>query len=364
MKIALIHTAFITKGGGERFLYEVFRRIKKDHEIHIFCNGISKESFNFYEFEHTVIPSRHDIFGKFVAYYEAKGLKEAIKHAVKWKPDIIWLNRGYYHAGWIIEKYNIKVISYVHYPLSLEPLKQDILHKVYRRIIGLERLEAESFAKVPLVLCNSKYTESAIKREQPKAKTEVVYPGVDHTKFFPTWEDEGYLYYNSRFQQIKNQKLAIEVARKTNYRLILSGFVSKNNLSYFEYIRNEAEKSNNIEIIPNPNDDTIIKLLQKCSIFLFPSIGEHFGIAPIEAMACGRPVIGHKSGGTIETVGKVGILCGNDVSEWVRNVKYLMENVDTRINLGKKAFEYSKTFTWENTANKISNILENIVKQK
>lgn len=364
MKIAVIHTMFVSKGGGERFLYEVFRRLKKDHEIHIFCNGISRESFNFYEFEHTIIPSRHSLFGKFVAYYEAKGLKKVIKYAVKWKPDIIWLNRGYYHASWITEKYNIKVIPYVHYPILLEPLKQDVLHKIYRRIIGLERLEAKSFEKVPLILCNSKYTESAIKKEQPNAKTQVVYPGVNHDKFFPTWEDEEYLYYNSRFQRIKNQKLAIEIARKTGYRLILSGFISKNNFDYFKYIKKETEQLNNIEIIPNPDDNIIIKLLQKCSIFLFPSIGEHFGIAPIEAMACGKPVIGHRSGGTIETVGEVGILCGDDVSEWVKNVVYLMENKHIRRDMGKRAFEFSKNFTWENTVKKISIILENIIKQK
>ena len=363
MKIAVVHTSFISKGGGERFVYEVFSRLSKHYEIHIFCNNISNESFDFNKFECSVIPARHDLFGKFVAYYEAKALKNVIKYAVKWKPDIIWLNRGYYHASWIIEKHNIKVIPYVHYPISLEPIKTGFLRKVYRRIINLEGLESKAFAQVPVVLCNSKYTESAIKREQPLAKTEVVYPGVDHNKFYPTWEDEGYLYYNSRFQKFKNHELAVKIAIKTNYNLILSGFVSKNNIIYFEYIKKLAEKYNNIKILQNPSDDAIIKLLQKCSIFLFPSLGEHFGIAPLEAMACGKPVIGHKSGGTIETVGEAGILCGDDINEWVENVTRLMEDKDERINLGKKAFEFSKTFTWDRTVNKIRYIIESIVKK-
>lgn len=359
MKIALIHTIFISKGGGERFLYEVFRRLKGKHEIHIFCNGISSETFNFREFEHTIIPARHNLFGKFVAYYEAKALRKAIEHAVEWKPDLIWLNRGYYYAGWIIEHYKIKVIPYVHYPISLEPSRKDMLHKLYRGAIGLEKLESEAFAQVPVVLCNSKYTESAIKKEQPAARTQVVYPGVDHDKFFPTWEDEGYLYYNSRFQKIKNHELAVEIAKRTGYELILSGFVSRNNLDYFEYIKKKAEELG-VKILQNPSDETIVKLLQRCSVFLFPSIGEHFGIAPVEAMACGKTVVAHRSGGTVETVGKAGVLCGDDLNEWVRNIKRLMEDEHERRTIGEKAFRFSKEFTWENTVKQISEILEKI----
>ncbi|MEM2570625.1 MAG: glycosyltransferase family 4 protein [Thermoproteota archaeon] len=361
MRIAVIHTVFISKGGGERFLYEVFTRLKKHHEIHIFCNGISHETFNFYEFDHTIIPARHDLFGKFVAYYEAKAIKKSIEHAIKWNPDLIWLNRGYYYAEWIIKKHGIKVIPYVHYPILLEPIKRNLLRRIYRRVIGLEKKEAVSFASVPVVLCNSKYTESAIRREQPNAKTEVVYPGVDHSKFFPTWRDEGYLYYNSRFQRIKNHELAIEVAKRTGYKLILSGFLSKNNIDYFEYIKRKSKEAN-VELIQNPNDETVVKLLQNCSIFLFPSIGEHFGIAPVEAMACGKPVIAHRSGGTFETVGNVGILCGDDPEEWARNVKHLMENEEERKEMGKKAFEFSKKFTWDNTVSKILSIMESLKK--
>ncbi len=361
MKIAVIHTVFMTKGGGERFLYEVFRRLKRNHEIHIFCNGIGIETFNFQEFEYTIIPARHDLFGKFVAYYEAKALKKVIEYAVKWKPDLIWLNRGYYYASWIVEHYKINVIPYVHYPTAPDPWGRSIIYKLYRRTLGLKKLECESFARVPVVLCNSKYTEFAIKEEQPIARTQVIYPGVDHSKFFPTWEDEGYLYYNSRFQKLKNQELAIEVAKRTGYNLILSGFVSKENMNYFEYIKKKAEEPN-VKILQNLSDEAMVKLLQRCSIFLFPSIKEHFGIAPVEAMACGKPVVAHRSGGTIETVGKAGILCGDDPEEWVANIKRLMENEEEKKELGRKAFEFSKEFTWENTVSKISKILEMINK--
>jgi len=357
MKIAVVHTVFVSKGGGERFLYEVFRRLKKYHEIHLFCNGISSQTFDFNEFDHTIIPSRHNLWGKFVAYYEARALKKVIEGAMEWKPDILWLNRGYYHINWINRHYKIKTIPYVHYPIVIEKRKDSWARNIYRRMIDLETLESTAFAHTPIVLCNSKYTESVIRKMQPMANVQVIYPGIDHDKFFPTWEEEGYLYYNSRFQPIKNQDLALGVAEKTGYNLILSGFVSAANASYFEGIQNKSKKMN-VEIIKNPSDEMIIQLLQKCSIFLFPSIGEHFGIAPVEAMACGKPVIGHNSGGTIETVGQAGVLCGDDLEDWVKATKELMGNDEMRKRIGRKAYEFSNLFTWDNTVREIMRILD------
>jgi len=359
MRIAVVHTVFTSKGGGERFLYEVFKRLRKLHEIHLFCNDIGEETFNFSEFDHTIIPSRHDVFGKFVAYFEARALKKVIEIAANWKPDLIWLNRGYYHMNWIRKNYGIRTIPYVHYPVAIEARKQGLIRNAYRKIIGLETLELESFANAPIVLCNSNFTKSVIKKIQPSANVQVVYPGIDHDKFFPTWEDDGYLYYNSRFQPIKNQLLALNVAKETGYDLILSGFVSAANIDYFESIKKRADELK-VKIIQNPSDEVIVELLQKCSIFLFPSIGEHFGIAPVEAMACGKPVIGHNSGGTIETVGEAGILCGDDLQDWVNVTRNLMENEQARRNMGQKALEFSRRFSWENTANEIQRIIKNI----
>ncbi|MGB9622941.1 MAG: glycosyltransferase, partial [Candidatus Bathyarchaeia archaeon] len=76
---------------------------------------------------------------------------------------------------------------------------------------------------------------------------------------------------------------------------------------------------------------------------------------------CGKPVVAHRSGGTVETVGKVGVLCGDDLEEWVRNVKHLMENENERKSLGEKAFRFSKEFTWENTVKQISETLEKLI---
>ncbi len=57
------------------------------------------------------------------------------------------------------------------------------------------------------------------------------------------------------------------------------------------------------------DNDRRLQLLSGCRAFIFPGL-EDFGIAPIEAMACGKPVIAYAGGGSLDTVidGRTGLL--------------------------------------------------------
>ncbi|MDP3724300.1 MAG: glycosyltransferase, partial [bacterium] len=65
-----------------------------------------------------------------------------------------------------------------------------------------------------------------------------------------------------------------------------------------------------VEFLGEVSDDRLIALYQGCQAVIFPSEDEDFGIVPVEAMAAGKPVIAHNSGGVKETMidGKTGIL--------------------------------------------------------
>ncbi|NRA28604.1 MAG: glycosyltransferase, partial [Opitutales bacterium] len=56
------------------------------------------------------------------------------------------------------------------------------------------------------------------------------------------------------------------------------------------------------------SDDEVTQLMQNCYAFVFPGL-EDFGITPVEAMACGKPVLAYGGGGALETVvaGKSGL---------------------------------------------------------
>ena len=85
--------------------------------------------------------------------------------------------------------------------------------------------------------------------------------------------------------------------------------------------------------------------------FAFPSFYEGFGLPPLEAMACGAPVVASKAGSLPEIVGDGGLL----VDPWDEDalagaMARLLEDVDEREALSWKALERARRFTWERTA--------------
>ncbi len=72
--------------------------------------------------------------------------------------------------------------------------------------------------------------------------------------------------------------------------------------------------------VPDPDDDTVRALYRSCRALLFPG-EEDFGLVPVEAMACGRPVVAYGVGGAAETVvdGETGILYGDDSEDGLIN---------------------------------------------
>jgi D-inositol-3-phosphate glycosyltransferase len=96
-------------------------------------------------------------------------------------------------------------------------------------------------------------------------------------------------------------------------------------------------------------------------VFLHPGKNEGFALAPLEAMACGKVVVAHNSGGTPECVKGGGFLLGDDPKEWRSLVDELMKSKALRNELGSKALEHSKSFAWTKTTSEISEALQSIV---
>lgn len=359
MKIACIACHPDGVSGLERFVCETaLRIIKRGHEVKLFCNTMeeSRAYPEMLKIPYEVFPSRRELFGKSILFRLIANRKLIYK-AIKWKPDIIFLQQGFILGDYFQQRTKIPIVPYIHYPKTFSH-KKSFVRGVYKRAFGIKKLEGIAFKRVPLILCNSKHTESMIKSLEPTTNTKVIYPAVDHKKFFPTWEDNDFLYYHSRFRESKNQMLAIN-AVKERYHLTLSGYIDERNYQYFATVNREASEYGHT-VLTNIDDSEVVSLLQGCSAFLFPSINEPFGIAPIEAMACGKPVIGHNSGGTIETVGMVGCLCGDDQAEWKNKIDDLMADGKLRVRMGRRAYEFAKRFTWDKTAEEMIKVFESI----
>jgi glycosyltransferase involved in cell wall biosynthesis len=163
----------------------------------------------------------------------------------------------------------------------------------------------------------------------------------------------------------KNFELAIEAAVSTGYPLTICGSTGRGEaqvqaLKYVEKLK--AIAGNNVQFELDIQDSVYIRLLQECSVYLHPGRKEVFPLTPLEAMACGKPVIALNAGGTPECVGDIGVLLGDDPKDWSREMKRTMESRELRAELGERAYGYAKQFTWERTADMVTSALASVLR--
>jgi len=123
----------------------------------------------------------------------------------------------------------------------------------------------------------------------------VVYPPVDTDYFTPTWEarDDYYLVV-SAFAPYKRIDLAIEACKRAGRRLVIIGTGQQERL-----LRTLAGPET--QFLGWQSTEQIRNHYRRCRALLFPGV-EDFGIVPLEATACGAPVIAFAQGGAVETV--------------------------------------------------------------
>ncbi len=131
----------------------------------------------------------------------------------------------------------------------------------------------------------------------------VIYPPVD-TEFFtpaPAARDDGYYLVVSALEPYKRVELAIGAAQRAGVRLVVSGTGSQ-----LGPLRRFAGR--NAEFTGWVTDEQLRTLYRNCRALLFPGV-EDFGIVPLEAQSCGKPVIAFGQGGCLESIlpGRTGV---------------------------------------------------------
>lgn len=99
------------------------------------------------------------------------------------------------------------------------------------------------------------------------------------------------------------------------------------------------------------SDEDLCALYSSCRVSVYPSLYEGFGLPPLEAMACGAPVITSRIPVIMETVGTAARLIEpSDVRELTAALVELLTNADARAHLSTAGLQRAAEFTWERTA--------------
>jgi glycosyltransferase involved in cell wall biosynthesis len=107
--------------------------------------------------------------------------------------------------------------------------------------------------------------------------------------------------------------------------------------------------------------DTLRAFYQAASAFVFPSLYEGFGLPPLEAMACGTPVVCSHVSSLPEVVGDAAeIVNPENVFDIARGMREVLLDQDRRNRLVQRGFEQARRFSWERTAQQVLDAYEEI----
>ena len=144
-----------------------------------------------------------------------------------------------------------------------------------------------------MLVANSRTVRDRIRRWWGR-DAEVIYPPVDVDEMPLAGGDDGYLLIAARLLSYRRVDLAVDAANATGRRLIVVGDGPERRA-----LERRAGPSVTFEgFVPRAR---LIELFARCTAYLVPG-EEDFGIAAVEAMACGKPVVALNRGGTAETV--------------------------------------------------------------
>jgi len=170
-------------------------------------------------------------------------------------------------------------------------LKGLIVRAILHRIRTWDQATAN---RVDHFVANSQYIAKRIKEVYSRDSI-VIYPPVDIEQFQIGNKKEDFFLTASRMVPYKKIDLIVDAFSKMpDKKLIVIGDGPD-----FEKVKEKAGK--NVEFLGYQKDDVLKEYLQKARSFLFAA-EEDFGILPVEAQACGTPVIAFGKGGVKETV--------------------------------------------------------------
>lgn len=173
----------------------------------------------------------------------------------------------------------------------------------------------------------------------------VIAPGVD-ARFTPGAAParDPYVLTVGTLQPRKNVEVAIAAAEELGRRLVIAGGRGWRDETLVERVRRSRA---HVELAGRVSDDELVGLYRGADAFVFPSLGEGFGLPPLEAMACGTPVLCSDATSLPEVVGDAAILFDpEDPRELARALGAILADPAQRAWLVQAGLRRAAEFSW------------------
>jgi glycosyltransferase involved in cell wall biosynthesis len=223
------------------------------------------------------------------------------------------------------------------------------------------------------VIVLSEFTLEELRRFHPAAveKAEVVYPGVD-SRFRPEEQSEdkeilrsygissdyvlaiGNIHPRKNLSRLLDAYLSLKAARRSMPSMVWAGVQRWESDDLVQRARSAGV------ILPGfVAEDHLPTLYRQAEMLVYPSLYEGLGLPPLEAMACGTPVVAGNATGVPEAVGQAALTVDpTNTDRLASAIAELLETAPLRHSLGQAGIERAGAFTWERTARQLLKALE------
>lgn len=267
----------------------------------------------------------------------------------------------------------------------------DMVYKAFpetvrgRTLFMLETGLKKSMRRADIIVTDSEFSKKEIIKYFPEYsdKIRVVPCGVDRERFRPCRNpdiiekvkksleiDGDYFLYVGTIEPRKNLVRLIRAYKvfarhvKNPPKLVLAGAKGWLCDDIYKLVEKLGMKNQVIFTKYVPSED-MNPLMCGAMAFVFPSLYEGFGMPPLEAMACGVPVLTSGEASLPEVAGDCAVICdAYSVKSIAENLYRLYKNPDLREKLSRKGLERAKLFTWEKSAEKLHAIYTELANEK
>ncbi len=303
MKVALVHDYLNQMGGAERVVI-AFHQMFPDAPIYTSIYDPQRVDPVFQEMDirtsfmqkFPLVTRHHQPYLPFYPFaMESLDLRDY---------DLVLSSSSAFGKG-VITRPETMHICYCHTPMRWcwnyrEYVEREQLGGMARRVLpflitGLRTWDQVSAMRVDHFIANSPVVAARIQKYYRRDAV-VIPPPVEVSRFSfdPAIQGEDYFLIISRLIPYKRIDLAIEACNRLHLPLVIIGAGRD-----MERLKRMAGPT--IRFLGRLSDEEVVHYYARCRAFLFPG-EEDFGLTPLEAQACGRPVIAYGSGGSLASV--------------------------------------------------------------
>ena len=363
MKVAIVHDWLTTYGGAETFVElwltmypgaEIFTLVhdRKGMEGHFGNSTIHTSRMQ-------RVPFATRLYRKLLAF-----MPRAFESFDLSGFDLVLCSSSCCAKGVIVPPH-VPHIAYIHTPMRYAwdlyfdyRARSGALTRFFmdRWMGGIRLWDYVSAQRIDTVVANSRYIARRIKKFWNRDAA-VIYSPLNTARFFddPSVPREDFYVTYSRFVPYKRIDIAIEAVRGSGRTLVVIGAGPEE-----KRLKSLARGDRNIVFAGRLPDGELRRNLQRCRAMIFCA-EEDFGLAPLEAQACGAPVVAFARGGAAETVidGKTGVFFAEQSAESLRGALARFEELHGRGAFAHDAIvSQAKSFSAERFKREFARIVE------